>query len=224
MESYGVCVTGAGTRQILCRCPREQFSRWSAPKAQQALSVQAEQPQPAGTHSAAWCWGQCRQTKGVGWKGSTAWVCETLELLDSHQRKKCNQAQSHTAWAHNCLPTFLLIAGRALLPGALELPALPEQPSTSPRTANWSPGQDDAIERTHPPLPLTTVPPRSSASSSTPLCSASLPTCLAQLPSLFFSSSFPADALPAGYPETHCAPPGHRWPGPAPAAQELLPT
>lgn len=38
---------------------------------------------------AAWCWGQCRQTKGVGWKGSTAWVCETLELLDSHQRKKC---------------------------------------------------------------------------------------------------------------------------------------
>lgn len=147
------------------------------------------------------------------------WSC-----LTATRERNANQAQSHTAWAHNCLPTFLLIAGRALLPGALELPALPEQPSTSPRTANWSPGQDDAIERTHPPLPLTTVPPRSSASSSTPLCSASLPTCLAQLPSLFFSSSFPADALPAGYPETHCASPGHRWPGPAPAAQELLPT
>ncbi|XP_074744430.1 neuralized-like protein 2 isoform X3 [Strix uralensis] len=36
--------------------------------------------------------------------------------------------------------------------------------------------------------------------------------------------SLPADALPARHPEAHRPPPGHRWPGPAPAAEELLPT
>lgn len=161
----------------------------------------------------------------MGWKRSTAWVCETLESCSTAARERnANQAQSHTAWAHNCLSTFLLITGRSLLPRALELPALLEQPGTSPRTASSSPGQDDATEQTHPPLPLTTVPWRSSASFSTPLCSASLPTPPAQVHSLFSSSSFPADAVPAGYPETHCAPPGHRWPGLAPTTQELLPT
>lgn len=118
---------------------------------QSSPSLQAPTQQPGAGASA----GRPRE-----WDGKEAqhgcvrpWSC-----LTATRERNANQAQSHTAWAHNCLPTFLLITGRALLPGALELPALPEQPSTSPRTANWSPGQDDAIEQTHPPLPLTTVP------------------------------------------------------------------
>lgn len=206
----GSGITGAGTGQILCRCPRGWFSWWFAPQAWQALSLQAVQPQPGDTHAAAWCWGQCRQTKGVGWKRTTAWVCETLEsCLTAARERNANQAQSHRAWAYNCLSAFFLITGRSLLPGALELPALLEQPGTIPRTTSLSPGQDNATEQSHLPLPLTTVSLRSPASSPTPLCSASLMTCPAQVHSLLSSSSFPADAVPAGYPETHRAPCGH---------------
>uniref|UniRef100_A0A8B9P298 NHR domain-containing protein n=1 Tax=Apteryx owenii TaxID=8824 RepID=A0A8B9P298_APTOW len=35
-------------------------------------------------------------------------------------------------------------------------------------------------------------------------------------------SSLLADPLPAGHPEAHCPSPGHRWPGPAPTAEEFL--
>ncbi|XP_074744428.1 neuralized-like protein 2 isoform X1 [Strix uralensis] len=44
------------------------------------------------------------------------------------------------------------------------------------------------------------------------------------IPVEYGCSSLPADALPARHPEAHRPPPGHRWPGPAPAAEELLPT
>ncbi|XP_042657187.1 neuralized-like protein 2 isoform X1 [Tyto alba] len=44
------------------------------------------------------------------------------------------------------------------------------------------------------------------------------------IPVEYGCSSLPADPLPPGHPEAHRAPPGHRRPGPARAAEELLQT
>ncbi|XP_069657155.1 neuralized-like protein 2 isoform X2 [Haliaeetus albicilla] len=44
------------------------------------------------------------------------------------------------------------------------------------------------------------------------------------IPVEYGCSSLPTDPLPAGHPEAHRPPPGHRRPGPAPATEELLPT